>query len=230
MLSLTRLIMPIDKVITQTIFVVLFTSGSLSHLGETLRCLIWHLPQVFVCYLLSINYIPLFYRYYMMTDYAFFLQGSDTWGKDLALLWGHLNICPSLQQFHISSITQSELSSLTGLMAWEDKEKFSNDIAFLLVYAKEEATGDRKYGLSTMWVNPCQARVHSMEEPVRELTTWVSSGRDWPYTLVWLSKDTCHVPLPKEGHLGILPEGGTNSTACGRISQLKVCQLLISGL
>ena len=38
------------------------------------------------------------------------------------------------------------------------------------------------------------------------------------------------MPLPKEGHLGILPEGGTDSTACGRISQLEVCQLLISGL
>ena len=36
---------------------VLFTSRSLSHLGQTLRCLIWHLPQVFICYLLSINYI-----------------------------------------------------------------------------------------------------------------------------------------------------------------------------
>ena len=38
------------------------------------------------------------------------------------------------------------------------------------------------------------------------------------------------MPLPKEGHLGVLPEGGTNSTACGRISQLQVCQLLVSGL
>ena len=47
---------------------------------------------------------------------------------------------------------------------------------------------------------------------------------------MWLNEDTHHAPLPKEGHLGILPEGGTNSTACGRISQLEVCQLLVSGL
>ena len=69
-----------------------------------------------------------------------------------------------------------------------------------------------------------------MEEAVRELTTWVSSGPDWPYTLVWLNKDTCYAPLPKEGHLGILPQGGTAMTAYGRISQMEVCQLLISGL
>ena len=69
-----------------------------------------------------------------------------------------------------------------------------------------------------------------MEEAVKELTAWVSSGPDWPYTLVQLNKDTCHVPLLKERHLGILPEGGTNSTAWGRISHLEVHQLLISGL
>ena len=91
-------------------------------------------------------------------------------------------------------------------------------------------TGNKKYGFSTIWVNPHQARVPSMEEAVKELTTWVSSGPDWPYALVWLNKDTCHAPLPKGGHLGMLPTGGTNSTACGRISQLEVCQLLILGL
>ena len=165
-----------------------------------------------------------------MTDYAFFSQGSDRWGKDLTFLWGHLNICPSLQQFHILFITQFELSSLTTLKAWGDKEKFCNDITFLLVSAEEEDTGDRKYGLSTIWVNPCQSRVHTNEEVVKELTASVSSGPNWPYPLVQLNEDTCHAPIPKEGHLGVLPEGGTNSTACGRISQLEVQQLLISGL
>ena len=97
------------------------------------------------------------------------------------------------------SITQMKLSSLTGLMAWVDKEKSHNNITFLLVSAKEEATGNRKYGLSITWVNPCQARVPSMEEAVKELTTWVSSGPDWPYALVWLNEDTCHAPLLKKG-------------------------------
>ena len=68
-----------------------------------------------------------------------------------------------------------------------------------------------------------------MEKVVRNLTAWVSSGPDWPYALVQLHKDICHAPLPKEGHLGILPKRGTEMTSCGRISQLEVCQLLISG-
>ena len=68
-----------------------------------------------------------------------------------------------------------------------------------------------------------------MEEAVGNLTARVSSGPNWPYTLVWLHEDTCHVPLPKEGYLGILPQRGAETTACRIISQLEVCQLLISG-
>ena len=69
-----------------------------------------------------------------------------------------------------------------------------------------------------------------MEEVVRELTAWVSSRPTWPYALVQLHKDTHHVPLPKERHPGILPQRGAEMTACRRISQLKVHQLLVSGL
>ena len=35
--------------------------------------------------------------------------------------------------------------------------------------------------------------------------------------------------LPKEGHLGILPQRGAEMAACRRISQLEICQLLVSG-
>ena len=112
----------------------------------------------------------------MMTDYAFFSQGSSWWGEGLLSLWGHLDICPLLHQFHVTSTTQSELSSLTSLKAWWDMEKFCSDIAFLLVSTKKEATGDRMYDLSTVWVSPYQARVPHVEEAVRELTALASSG------------------------------------------------------
>ena len=56
-----------------------------------------------------------------------------------------------------------------------EKQKVCHDITYLLVLA-EVATWDRKYSLSTIWLNPCHARVCSMEEEVRELTAWVSSG------------------------------------------------------
>ena len=129
----------------------------------------------------------------------------------------------------MASITYPELSSLTSLRAWGDTEKSHNDIAYLLVSAEDEVISDRVYGLSTVWVNPLQARVSTVEDAVRQLTALVSSGSNWPYALVQLNEDTHHVPLPREGHLGVLTEGGTNSATCRQVSQLEVCQLLSSG-
>ena len=94
---------------------------------------------------------------------------------------------------------------------------------------EEEATGDRNYGLLTIWVNPSQARVPSVEEAVGKLTAWASSGPNWPYTLVQLHEGTCHAPLSKEGHLAILPQRGAEAIPYGQISQLEVHQLLIAG-
>ena len=229
LLSLTGLIIPTDKVITQTIFVVLFTSRSLSHLGETPGCFVWCLPQVFICHQFSTNCI---------LSLQIFHDGQ------LCLLFPGLWLiregpCITLgAPKHLPPVTTAPydiLNPVGALLSHQlkglgDAEKFHNDISFLLVSAEEEVTGDRMYGLSTVWVNPYQARAPTAEEAVRELTTLASSGPDWPYALVWLNKDTYHVPLPREEHLGILPEGGTDNAACGRISQLEIHQLLIIGL
>ena len=89
--------------------------------------------------------------------------------------------------------------------------------------------GDRVYGLSMMCVHPYQAMVSTMEEAIKQLTPLISTGPDWPYTLVQLNGDAYHVPLLREQHLSILVEGSTSSVTCGRISQLEVHQLLRSG-
>ena len=126
-------------------------------------------------------------------------------------------------------MTHSELFSLTSLKAWGDAEKFHSDVTFLLDLTEEGAVGDRVYGLSTIWVNPYQARVSTIEEVVKQLTALVSTRPDWPYTLVQHNGDACHMPIPREGHLSILSKGGTSSATYRRVSQLEVCQLLSSG-
>ena len=87
---------------------------------------------------------------------------------------------------------------------------------------------DRHYGISIVWADPSQVRAASMEEAVKKLTVCTSSGTNWLYALVWLLKGTHHAPLPKEGHLCILPQRGVEATPCGQISQLEVCQLLVA--
>ena len=164
-----------------------------------------------------------------MSDYDFFSKGPSWWREAFQLLWGCHDICPLLDQFCVTSITQSELSSLTSLKAWSDPEKFWSDVTFLLVLTKECMVGDRVYGLSMMWVDPYQARVSTMQEAVKQLAPLIPTGPNWLYALLQLNMDTCHVPLPKERHLCILMEEGTSSAICRWISQLDICQLLSSG-
>ena len=110
------------------------------------------------------------YRYNQMSDFEFFSKDPSQWGDTYASIWGCLDICPPLDKFHLASITYPELSSLTSLRAWGDAEKFHSDMAYLLISAEDEAMSGRVYGLSTMWVNPFQARVSTVEEAVRQLT------------------------------------------------------------
>ena len=142
---------------------------------------------------------------------------------------GDISICPPLHWFQPLCHSQAELSSLNSLKAWEEGQKLCHDIDFLLVLAEEEATGARVYGLLTICMIPSQARVPSMKEVIEKLTACAFNGPDWPYVLVQLHEGTHHVPLPKEGHVGILPHRGAEVTPCGLISQLEVGQLLVAG-
>ena len=103
--------------------------------------------------------------------------------------------------------------------------KTCHNIAYLLVWV-ENTKKDRHYGISLVWVHPNQVRVATMEEAVKKLTACTSSGTNWPYALAQICKDPHHAPLPKNKHLGILPQGKVHKTFCGQISQLEVCQLL----
>ena len=65
-----------------------------------------------------------------------------------------------------------------------------------------------------------------MEEAVGMLSACISSGSDWPYALAQLYEGSNHTPLPKDKHIGILPQGKVEVSPYGQNSQLKVCQLL----
>ena len=163
-----------------------------------------------------------------MTEYAFFVEKADRWGKDMASLWGNFNICPQLQWLELPCHSQAELFSVSSLKVWGDSQKPHCNIAYLLVQV-EIAMKDRHYGISLVWVHPNQVWVATMEEVGEKLTTCTSSGNNWPYALVQLCEDPHHAPLPKNKHLGILPQGEVQETFCGQISQLEVCQLLATG-
>ena len=163
-----------------------------------------------------------------MTEYAFFTEKADRWGKDMASLWGNLNICPHLYWLELPCQSQVELFSISTLKVWGNVQKPCHNIFYLLVQV-ENTMKDRHYGISLIWVNPNQVRFATMEEAVEKLTACTSSGNNWPYALVELYEGPCHAPVPKDKHLGILPQERQRKPPCGQISQLKVCQPLATG-
>ena len=225
--SLTCLNRPTDITVMQAIFAVHFTSGSFPHLGRPLDTSSGisyrYSSATSICLTISSHY-----RYNPMSDFEFFLKDPGQWGEAHTSIWGHLDLCPILVQFHLASITHSELSLLTSLRAWGETEKFCSGITYLLISTEDGVASDRVYGLSIVWVNLYQARISTIEEVVRQLTTLVSSGPHWHYGLVQLNGDTHHSPLPREEHLCILTEGGNNSASCRHVRQLEVHQFLCS--
>ena len=80
-----------------------------------------------------------------------------------------------------------------------------------------------------VWVHSYQARVSTIDSTAEQLAQLASTGPNWPYAMVQLNGNACHVPLPTEGHLSVMVEGSMSNVPYRKICQLEVCQLLSSG-
>ena len=163
-----------------------------------------------------------------MTEYAFFTGKAERWGKDMMSLWGSLNICPHLNYLELPCHSSGELLSISSLKIWGDVQEPHSNIAYLLV-CTEDALEAQNYGMSLVWISPNQVWAPTMEEAVGTLSAYISSRPNWPYALAQLYEGSSHTPLPKDKHLGILPQGKVEESPYGQISQLEVCQLLSTG-
>ena len=143
-------------------------------------------------------------------------------------LWGSLSICPLLNHIDLPHHMVGELLSISHLKVWGDTQKPHGSMAYLLIRVEDSSEGG-DYGLALVWISPHQAQASTMEEALGILSTCTSNGLDWPYVFIQLYEGANHVPLPKDKHLSVLSQGNAESP-CGWISQLKVCQLLSTGL
>ena len=164
-----------------------------------------------------------------MTKFAFFDGKEERWGDNMRALWGDLSICPHLDYLELPYHTLGELLSISHLKVWGDTQEPSNNMAYLLVCTEDDSEAE-SYSMALVWISPHQARVSMMEEALGPLPTCISSGPDWLYVFAQLYKGSNHTPLPKDKHLGILPQGKVEESPHGQISQLKVHQLLSAWL
>ena len=160
-----------------------------------------------------------------MTEFAFFDGKEERWGDNMRALWGDLSICPHLDYLELPYHTPGELLSISCLIVWGDAQEPHNDMAYLLVHTEGDSEAE-SYSMALVWTSPHQARVSTMEEALGTLSACISSGPNWPYVFAQLYKGSNHTPLPKDKHLGILPQGKAEESPYGQISQLEVCQLL----
>ena len=160
-----------------------------------------------------------------MTEHVFFIGRVERWGKDMIHLWGSLNICPHLNYLELPCHSSGELLSISGLKIWGDPQEPCNDMAYLLVCTRD-ALEAQDYGMSLVWISPNQVQVPTMEEAVGTLSTYITSGPNWPYALPQLYEGSSHTTLARDKHLGVLPQGKVKESPYGQISQLEVCQLL----
>ena len=176
----------------------------ITQLGGISRCLVRHLPQVFICCLLPTINFSLLYRDFMMTEFKFFANREERWGDSMRALWGNLSICPLLDHVDLPYYTAGELLSISCLKVWGYTQKPQDSMAYLLVKV-EAASEVEGYGMALVWISPHQAQASTMEEALEILSTCISSGPDWLYVITQLYECTNHAPLPKDNHLSILP-------------------------
>ena len=120
-----------------------------------------------------------------------------------------------------------ELHSIGHLKVQGDAHKQHLSMVYLLVWV-DDTSEVGNYGLAIVWIDSCQARMVLMGEALESLSSLTSEGSDWPYVLIQLYEGANHMPLPKDRHICILPQGEVGSPS-GQISQLKICQLLSDG-
>ena len=164
-----------------------------------------------------------------MTKFEFFANKEDRWSDNMRALWGNLSICPCLDYLELPYHTLGELLSISCLKVWGDTQGPCNDMAYLLVHTEDTSEAE-VYSMALVWVNPHQAWASMMEEALGTLSACIFRGPNWPYILAQLYEGSNHTPLPKDKHLGILPQGEVEESPCGWISQLEVHQLLSAGL
>ena len=113
-----------------------------AHLGEILRHLAWHLPQVFPCYLPLINYILLSFTDFILWQSMPFSYRKQTSGEKRWLsCGGDITICPLLHWFQLPCHSQAELSSMNSLRAWGRDKNSTMTVLWYWWTRKSQRTG-----------------------------------------------------------------------------------------
>ena len=79
---------------------------------------------------------------------------------------------------------QSQLTTLSLVGSWGNMEKPKWDMTFLLIAPSIAIGCERVFGLTAVWVHPCQVHFPTLLEEACKLMLLVDVSKDWPYAFV----------------------------------------------
>ena len=102
-------------------------------------------------------------------NFSYFIKDVNRWDTATEAIMGLPDICPTLPWFTVSGIIKVGLTTITQAGGWGSSERQFSGMAYLLLAPMPEVEGEKKFGLTSVWVHPNQ-NLLSMEEAAKKLT------------------------------------------------------------
>ena len=133
---------------------------------------------------------------------------------------------PKVTQFWVHTITKGQLTALSQVGAWGDMDKPHQDMAFLLIVPSLAIRCKWVFGLTAMWMHPCQVCLPTLVDVAQKLLLLADKGAYWPYTYIRMNDAIAHTLPSSKGHIDIMTSDLPSQNACGCLHQLCVWQQL----
>ena len=129
-----------------------------------------------------------------MSEFLLLCADATLWDPTIRATWGLLNFCPTIMQFQVCAIMQTQLATLSQTGALGEVEKPKQDMAFLMIVPSTDAGGDQVFSLAAVWVHPCYGHISTLKEAAQKLMLLADNGPDWPYAFVCMKDTILHMP------------------------------------
>ena len=109
---------------------------------------------------------------------------------------------------------QTQLTILSQAGACGDAEKAWQNMAFALIAPSLAVWCKLVFGLTAMWVHPCQAHLPTLVDAIQRLMLLANEGPSWPYAYMQMNDPMTLMPLSSEGNIGDMIDGIPSTNAC----------------
>ena len=130
-----------------------------------------------------------------MSEFSHLCADATLWNPTTRAAWGSLNFCPTLMQFQVHAIMQTQLTALSQAGAWGEVEKPRWNMAFLIIAPSTNAGGDQVFSLAVVWAHPCHGHLSILVKAAQKLMLLAGNSSDWLYAFICISDTVTCTPV-----------------------------------